>query len=120
MSRQKGQAASPKGKVLDRAHLGRYTMENPALEREIIKLFVDQLPVTLRALREARTKSEWKLAAHTLKGSAAAVGASHINAIASELEARPFGVETAGRRDLLGRLETAIEQFRKAALPLLG
>jgi hypothetical protein len=37
--------------IFDRAHLAQYTMDSPELEREIIGLFVAQLPVILDRLQ---------------------------------------------------------------------
>ena len=67
MSWRKKRVAAAPADVLDRAHLVHYTMENPALEREIIELFLSQLPVALANLKGASSQAEWKLATHTLK-----------------------------------------------------
>ena len=72
---------------IDLVHLGRYTMNDPALGREILTLFAGQLPETLRQLREAESPHDWKIAAHTLKGSARAVGAWPLAERAAEAEA---------------------------------
>ena len=55
--------------VFDRAHLAQYTMESPELEREIVGLFVAQLPVILDQLLNAHSRDDWRIATHTLKGS---------------------------------------------------
>ena len=39
--------------VLDRNHLARYTLSEPELEREVLGLFVERLPVSLAALYES-------------------------------------------------------------------
>ncbi|MBC8037807.1 MAG: Hpt domain-containing protein [Rhizobiales bacterium] len=108
-------AASRRTVTLDRAHLAHYTMENPDLEREIIALFLQQLPATTAMLKAAGNQADWKLAAHTLKGSAAAVGAARINALAVELEKCVFGAAPSVIKDLLAALDRAVTQFRKAA-----
>ena len=115
MSPRKKRVAAARAEVLDRAHLAHYTMENPALEREIIELFLSQLPVTLASLKQAGNQAEWKLATHTLKGSAAAVGATRINGIAADLEILRFDVDVKKSRNLVASLEKAIEQFSKMA-----
>ena len=61
--------------VFDREHLARYTLDSPDLEREIVGLFVAQLPSILDHLFAAKSCEEWRFATHTLKGSAQAVGA---------------------------------------------
>jgi HPt (histidine-containing phosphotransfer) domain-containing protein len=50
-------------------------MGDAALELEVLKLFDQQAPLTIERLRQARGEKQWREAAHTLKGSARAVGA---------------------------------------------
>lgn len=116
MSTRRKRASAKKPEVLDRDHLARYTMDNPALEREIIELFLQQLPVTLAALKSAQSSGDWKLATHTMKGSAAAIGAIRVNAIAAELELHKFDVNAEIKSKLIGELEAAIAQFKKMAV----
>lgn len=101
--------------TLDRAHLSRYTMDNHGLEREIIALFLQQLPVTMTKLENAANHADWTLAVHTLKGSAAAVGATRLNALAVELEKHIFNVDIEIIENLLMALNRAIAQFERAA-----
>ena len=61
--------------AVDLEHLRRFTLGDPGLELEILELFIKQAPITLGALRAAVADRDWKIAAHTLKGSARAVGA---------------------------------------------
>ena len=105
----------PDPAVFDRAHLVRYTMESLELEREIIELFLAQLPATLKMIRQADCDANWKLATHTLKGSAAAVGARQINEIAIELELIKFNVDVKIRNDFTAQLERAVNDFRAMA-----
>ena len=60
--------------VFDRVHLQQYTMDNPQLEREVVDLFLGQLPDILEHLSASVDSKDWRLWAHTLKGSAVAVG----------------------------------------------
>lgn len=112
--------ASGRTTALDRAHLARYTMENRELEREIIALFLQQLPATTAMLKTAATQADWKLAAHTLKGSAAAVGATRINVLAAELEKWAFDADRDPVENLLAALDRAIAQFRRAVGRIYG
>lgn len=82
----RGESADDAGEVFDRPHLVRYTLDNAELEREIIGLFIGQLPSIVAMLEEANSPEAWKMAAHTLKGSAAAVGATDIHGSAVHLE----------------------------------
>jgi HPt (histidine-containing phosphotransfer) domain-containing protein len=72
--------------AIDHDHLRRYTMGDQQLELEVLDLFAGELPKTLGSLRAARTDMEWKMAAHTLKGSARAVGAWRVAAAAVAAE----------------------------------
>lgn len=71
---------------VDLKHLRRYTLGDAALEREVLELFLAQLPLTIAALGAARSDKDWKMAAHTLKGSGRAVGAWRIARIAEQAE----------------------------------
>jgi HPt (histidine-containing phosphotransfer) domain-containing protein len=72
--------------AIDLLHLSRYTLGNRVLEAEVLALFAAQLPDTLLALRRARGESDWRIAAHTLKGSARAVGAWRLAELAEQAE----------------------------------
>ena len=71
---------------VDRAYLARFTLGNMALEREILELFAGQLPAYVEQLRTAAGDKEWKLAAHTIKGSALVVGARRLAELAQIAE----------------------------------
>ncbi|WP_457848625.1 hypothetical protein, partial [Staphylococcus aureus] len=45
----------PAAEPIDRAHLNRYTLGSPTLEREILGLFLAQLPLSIEQLRFAAT-----------------------------------------------------------------
>ncbi|MEZ5855759.1 MAG: Hpt domain-containing protein [Hyphomicrobiaceae bacterium] len=72
---------------IDHAYLSRYTMGNSELEAEVLDLFVDQAPEYMMQMRNAATDKAWRDAAHTLKGSARAVGALEVAKCAEEAEA---------------------------------
>jgi HPt (histidine-containing phosphotransfer) domain-containing protein len=93
---------------IDRAHLGRYTLADPRLEKEILGLFVAQLPLTLEALRFAASDRDWRVAAHTLKGSARAVGAWHIAEIALEAEKLGGIADDTACAAMIARIEEAV------------
>jgi HPt (histidine-containing phosphotransfer) domain-containing protein len=80
-------AHPPRGaEPIDLTHLRRFTLGDKRLEEEILKLFIEQAPATIEAMKRARTKREWATAAHTLKGSARAVGAWRIAELAESAE----------------------------------
>lgn len=72
---------------VDRAHLAKYTCGDLDLEREILELFTDQLPELLARMRQATSDKDWHDAAHTLKGSARAIGATKLGHLAEIAEA---------------------------------
>ncbi len=99
--------------AIDRAYLARFTLGNAALEREVLGLFAAQVPIYLTRLREAPTARAWKEAAHTIKGSAAAIGAWRLARFAEMAERIDVEATTArgeGHRDeVVAAVATAIE-----------
>ena len=100
--------------AVDRAYLARFTLGNAALEREVLELFAAQAPVYLQRLREARCKQAWKEAAHTIKGSASAIGAWRLTRFAEMAERIDVEAEMAreeGHRDeAIAAVATATEE----------
>jgi HPt (histidine-containing phosphotransfer) domain-containing protein len=96
---------------IDRAHLSRYTLGSPKLEREILGLFLAQLPLSIEQLRFAATDREWQIAAHTIKGSARAVGARNVARLALEAEQTSGVVDGEEDRErILTQLDEACEE----------
>ena len=97
---------------VDHDHLARYTFGNRALELEVLNLFADQAPEYLARLREARSDKEWRDAAHTLKGSARAVGAVCVAELAERAEAWRMLPEAEERAIVLDDLAEAVSEAR--------
>ncbi len=97
---------------LDLAHLRRYTMGDAGLELEILGLFADQLPITIAALKNAASEKEWGMAAHTLKGSARAVGAWPLATIAESAERLRSLQDSGARGEVVHRIEEAADVAR--------
>lgn len=97
---------------IDLKHLRRYTMGNTELEKEILGLFLGQLPETIRSLRQAATPREWHVAAHTLKGSGRAVGAWRVARLAEHAERSLNVVNRDACLEAIGRIESAAEEAR--------
>lgn len=109
---------------IDWTHLSRFTMNDKALEREVLGLFAAEAPRYLARLQASTNRKDWIEAAHTLKGSARAVGAWAIAECAQaaealqlsaqrELAAATSGSEadastTHGARQALERLHEAV------------
>lgn len=102
-------AARPSEPV-DVQHLRRYTFGDQALEKEILSLFVMQLPETMATLRAAASQKDWKVAAHTLKGSCRAVGAFRLGDIAQDAEKLVFNPDSEACRDAISRIEEAASE----------
>lgn len=84
---------------IDRAYLARFTLGNAALEREILELFAAQTPLYVEQLRVAVTQQAWRQAAHTIKGSALAVGARRLASLAQMAEQLDIESNPAAVRD---------------------
>ncbi|MFE1602144.1 Hpt domain-containing protein [Methylobacterium sp. ID0610] len=97
--------------LLDRAHLARETFGDADLAREVLDLFRAQCERLGPALAEAaRPAAERADLAHTLKGSAAGVGARRLGALAAALEASLRREDEAGAALLLPRLAEALRE----------
>ena len=82
-----GNEREPSDLPVDFEHLARYTLGEPELEREVLELFCSQSAVYLEHLRAAMSDDDWKHAAHSLKGSARAIGAWRAARAAERAEA---------------------------------
>jgi HPt (histidine-containing phosphotransfer) domain-containing protein len=94
---------------LDFDHLERMTLGEKALEREVLEMFVAQSARLLDAL--ATLPPETPALAHTLKGSARAIGAFKVAGYAAALETAGQGDDAAlaALRDAVAEARTAIE-----------
>jgi HPt (histidine-containing phosphotransfer) domain-containing protein len=110
---------APDDGPIDGAHLDRMTLGDASLEREVLAMFsgqavglIDRLALSSEA-RSSETKSQESLAlAHTLKGSARAIGAFRVADAAEGLEAAiRHGDDPA---QALARLKDAVAEARTA------
>jgi len=92
---------------IDLVHLARQTLGDRDLEREILALFVRQSMTLLKRMVDTPTPQEACDLAHTLKGSARAVGAWRVASAAEEVE------------QALGRAIPSSEPALKARLEVL-
>lgn len=101
---------------IDWAHLSRFTLNDAALEREVLALFAMDAPRYLANMTTARGRNEWIEAAHTLKGSARAVGAWNVADCAEAAESLRLTAkcehadlaESRGMADALDKLRLAV------------
>jgi HPt (histidine-containing phosphotransfer) domain-containing protein len=95
---------------VDLVHLSRYTLGERALEREILQLFCSQSPIYIERLHAARSEKDWKDAAHSLKGSATAIGAWRAAAAAASAEALPPEASSEARATRLREIESSVRE----------
>jgi HPt (histidine-containing phosphotransfer) domain-containing protein len=101
--------------ALNHDRLGYSTMDDKALQREVLGLFLDQLAETRATLlAKPLSAQERKFLAHNLRGAAAAVGAEQIEELARSWE--KVGFDGAVLDALFDQAETA---FRLDARVLL-
>jgi HPt (histidine-containing phosphotransfer) domain-containing protein len=72
--------------MLDLDHLHHQTMGDRALEREVLNLFVGQVDGIIDLLQSAKSGRERREAAHSLAGSASAIGAFDLARMARRIE----------------------------------
>jgi HPt (histidine-containing phosphotransfer) domain-containing protein len=96
--------------VLDRAHLARMTFYDSGLEREILQLFNRQAELLMERMHTSEPAAVATLA-HTLKGSAAGIGAGRVAcaAAATELAASSAPAECGGA---IEQLAEAVDEVR--------
>ncbi|WFP66084.1 Hpt domain-containing protein [Mesorhizobium sp. WSM4904] len=90
---------------VDMAHLARQTMDDRALEQEVLALFVQQALSVRDEIADADAK-ERVLLAHSLKGSARGIGAFAVAECAAAIEKQPEDAR------ILKKLGVLIEEVR--------
>lgn len=95
-----------------RALLDRLGGDTESLD-EILALFLDEAPRQLRAVREAASRRDARAVrqhVHTLKGSAAAIGAEAVRAAAERVEHWSSDGDVHERHELISELDRRIEK----------
>jgi HPt (histidine-containing phosphotransfer) domain-containing protein len=112
--RPKGTAHERKAptRPVDLVHLSRCTLGEGALEQEVLELFCTQSAVYLERLREAPSDQHWKDSAHSLKGSAQAIGAWRTAAAAERAEALSSAAFSEARCARLRELESSVHEAK--------
>ena len=87
-------------KPIDLVHLSTQTMGDRALEAEVLGMFLDHSGAYVAKLRNASQPADRKLAAHTLKGAARAIGAWELAELAQDAEAAGFRDDAALEREV--------------------
>jgi HPt (histidine-containing phosphotransfer) domain-containing protein len=104
----------PEPGVIDDEHLGRMTLGDRRLEREVLEIFMRQVGITLDRIAAAEPAVA-AAAAHTLNGSARGIGAWGVAQAAERLERAAAGQPgTAAMDRAIGELECAANEARAA------
>ena len=101
---------APDDGPIDIEHLGRMTLGDAILEREVLAMFSAQSVGLIGAL--ARLSTDAGALAHTLKGSARAIGAFQVGDAAERLETAMRNGDDAAQA--LAELNDAVAQARSA------
>jgi HPt (histidine-containing phosphotransfer) domain-containing protein len=105
---------------VDLVHLSRYTLGDRALEREVLELFCTQSAIYVDRLRAASSDQEWRDAAHSLKGSARAIGAWRAAAAAEGAEALAADSSAQVRMPQLREIDASLDEARAYIAALLA
>lgn len=97
----------PEGAVppIDLEHLGRQTLGDPALQREVLSIFVREMETARTRLAGPQASGRGELA-HRIKGAARGIGANSVAASAAALEAEPERIDLTAA--LLVRMHEAV------------
>lgn len=96
---------------IDLAHLRRFTLGDRMLEAEVLDLFEQQASDVVTQLASATDRRDWAMAAHTIKGSARAVGAFEVATLAEKLETE--GPSGARSHRLIDEVASALCRARR-------
>jgi HPt (histidine-containing phosphotransfer) domain-containing protein len=105
-------AAGPEldaAEAIDEDHLGRMTLGDPKLEREVLDIFVRQTVIMLERIASAEPAMA-AASAHTLIGSARGIGAWRVARAAERLERAASGNSDAAE------LDQAVDELKAAAV----
>ncbi len=103
--------------AIDRGHLARMTFGDRSLEREVLQLFDRQAAMLIERMR-AGGEAVVSPLAHTLKGSAAGIGALRVEQAAAAVE-RVAGAGAAECSRAVDRLAQAADEARALIAELL-
>lgn len=103
--------------AIDRGHLARMTFGDRSVEREVLQLFDRQAVMLIERIRASNPAAIASLA-HTLKGSAAGIGAGLVARSAGETE-NAAGRSPAECSQAIDRLASAVDEARALIAELL-
>ena len=103
--------------VFDTVHFDRQTFGETALQQEILQLFLTQLDDTRRALAKPGSSAGWRYLTHTLRGAAAAIGATGLTVLVDNWEQMEVPTD-AERHVVLAAFDAAVGRFKTEASKL--
>jgi HPt (histidine-containing phosphotransfer) domain-containing protein len=104
---------APADQIIDLDHLGRMTLGDPGLEREVLQLFDQQAGMLLERMTREAPRIVAALA-HTLIGSARGVGAWKVAAAAEAVQRLAGTPGPATLTAAMNRLSTAVAETQSA------
>jgi HPt (histidine-containing phosphotransfer) domain-containing protein len=113
----KAREPAPETAAIDRGHLARMTFGDRSLERDVLALFDRQAEMLIERMRSGGPAAVAALA-HTLKGSAAGIGAGRVALTADAAEIAAGGTATECSL-AIDRLAQAVDEARTLIAELL-
>jgi HPt (histidine-containing phosphotransfer) domain-containing protein len=105
--------------VIDMPHLVRQTFSDIALMCEILEMFRQNTPAYVERLQAAQSQSDWRAAAHTLKGTARTIGASRLADLAFEAEAMAERADLKTCKSILPLVRNALRATERQIAQIL-
>jgi HPt (histidine-containing phosphotransfer) domain-containing protein len=96
--------------AIDFTHLDKYTSGDTNLQREVLRMFVQQSDLYLRALKDSDEHEGWFAAAHSLKGSSRGVGAWKVARLSEKAEELTADSSMEDHMSVFSEIETAIDE----------
>lgn len=108
----------PAQRPIDLVHLSRMTLDDRALEREVLALFDRQMLLMMERIG-ASERDVAAAAAHTLKGSASGIGAWQVARAAADLESAAKDGDNSVWQQRVASLDHAVRDARSGICELL-
>jgi HPt (histidine-containing phosphotransfer) domain-containing protein len=117
-TRERAASRASLERPIDLVHLARMTLGERSLEREVLQLFDRQAAILMGRMQTAPAEAVAALA-HTLKGSARAIGAVRVARAAEAVEFIDAAADAADVARVMAALGTATDEARSFIADLL-
>lgn len=97
-------------KPVDLVHLSRQTFGSKDLEAEVLNLFLSHSIQCLQRMQAAKTDQQWVDAAHSIKGSARAIGAWEVGDLAERYEQNAIAGTLVEKAEAGRAIELAVKE----------